>query len=488
MSLTSYIAEQKSLNERTPIPPTMPSVVLSDEQNNVIDILNCQLLSLEDPSVSPPKSIIIQGRAGSGKSTLIQAMTYTITKILGNEGFKLMAPTGAAAVNVNGATIHSALHIYVEKSERPLGAEALSAFQTEMKECHFIIIDEMSMVGCSLLKKIDGRCREAKPNASTKPFGGMFLYLFGDIKQLPPVLDRPIYGQSFRGTIFDQGQLLWKSIEKVVILKCCHRQDSSQERFRQILDRISEGDIRVDDWKTLLERTKTNIPPTEIQLFQNSLHIYSTNLEAFNYNMSQLSKLDAAVAIIPAQNNCLEAANADHEAAQGLEQKLYFCIGARVMLRSNLWIDQGLVNGSIGTITDIVYAPGKSPPSDPPITVLVKFDHYDGPSLNGSIPIPTITKSWKNKEKTLTRSQFPLSLAWAVTIHKSQGLTLDKVVVSLGDRELALGITYVALSRVRHFEDIMFDPGFNFSRLDNIKKCKLLVQRLNEESRLKKLM
>lgn len=105
--------------------------------------------------------------------------------------------------------------------------------------------------------------------------------------------------------------------------------------------------------------------------------------------------------------------------------------------------------------------------------------------MNGLVPIPPMTRSWKSGQTSCSRTQFPLSLAWAVTIHKSQGLTLDKVIVDIGDKELAAGCTYVALSRCKTLEDLVFDRGFDFIRLQNIKKMKVLQSRITEEARLK---
>lgn len=194
--------------------------------------------------------------------------------------------------------------------------------------------------------------------------------------------------------------------------------------------------------------------------------------------------MNQPVARIPSQNNCLEAAK---DMAQGLEKTLYICKGSRVMLRTNLWTDTGLVNGALGTIVDIVYSPGKSPPEVQPMFVCVHFDSYSGPMVNNVVPIAPVTRCWKVNNKSCSRSQFPVTLAWAVTIHKAQGnqgLTLPKVVIDISKKELAPGCTYVALSRVKMLKDIVFDPGFNYDRLTRIREMKLLILRVEEEQRL----
>jgi len=207
------------------------------------------------PSPSSPPMMIIQGKAGSGKSTIIKAMCAKSNRELGPNSFRLMAPTGAAAVNVGGCTIHSALHLGIDKAYRKMGDENVGRFQEDMASCHFIIIDAMSMVGCTLLKKIDLRCLEAKPKISNLPFGGMTLFLLGDIKQYPPVLDRPVYGTGFSGMLAllaDQGQLLFRDISRCVILSASYRQGGGDQAiFRDILDRLSMGK------STLKENVKT---------------------------------------------------------------------------------------------------------------------------------------------------------------------------------------------------------------------------------------
>ena len=139
----------------------------------------------------------MQRKAGSGKSTLIHHIVKILNQKFGIDSYALMAPTGAAAININGTTIHSKLSISIDPQLNILGFEGEKRIQETLRNCRFLIINEMSMVGCRLLKKIDLRCRTAKPAFQNMSFGGMFVYLFGDIKQLPPVNDRPLYRDLF---------------------------------------------------------------------------------------------------------------------------------------------------------------------------------------------------------------------------------------------------------------------------------------------------
>ena len=137
---------------------------------------------------------------------------------------------------------------------------------------------------------------------------------------------------------------------------------------------------------------------------------------------------------------------------------LYLAKGARVMLTMNIWANVGLCNGALGTVKNFVYAEGQVPPTLP-ISVLVQFDEGCGPSLCTSIPrcvpVSPITVTSESLAGKCERQQLPLKIAWAITIHKSQGLTLKKAWVDLGDSEKSLGMTYVALSRVKKLQDFV---------------------------------
>ncbi len=122
------------------------------------------------------------------------------------------------------------------------------------------------------------------------------------------------------------------------------------------------------------------------------------------------------------------ASKASSDDAGGLEAVVYIAHGARVMLTANLWTEVGLVNGTLGTVTDICYESGQGPPSLP-IALTIKFDSYSGPTLDGAVPIIPLRRTWFSTTNSCSRLQLPLKLAWAITIHKSQSLTLEKVVI-----------------------------------------------------------
>ena len=146
----------------------------------------------------------------------------------------------------------------------------------------------------------------------------------------------------------------------------------------------------------------------------------------------------------------------------GLEPVVFLAKGARVMLTMNLWSSVGLCNGATGTVVDIIYQNNHQPP-DLPIAVLVEFENYRGPVFNVNqplcIPICPITVASQTEIGFHERQQLPLRLAWALTIHKSQGLTLPKAWIDIGKSERTAGVSYVAISRVRSLASCVIEPN-----------------------------
>lgn len=152
------------------------------------------------------------------------------------------------------------------------------------------------------------------------------------------------------------------------------------------------------------------------------------------------------------------------EAFLGLAKHLKLSVNARVMLQTNLWVAGGLNNGSSGTVRYIVYAPDRRPPSLP-LFILVEFDNYQGSYLiRNLLPIVPISRSWNDGNVTRCHQQFPLPLAYFMTIHKSQGLTLPRIKIDISKQEKAIGLTYVAMSRVRNLSDFVFLKSYNRDR------------------------
>ena len=137
----------------------------------------------------------------------------------------------------------------------------------------------------------------------------------------------------------------------------------------------------------------------------------------------------------------------------------------------------------MGTVEAICYL--RDIPPHLPVAVMVRFDHYTGPTMHdGTVPITPMRRNWSSSGGQCSRLQLPLKLAWAVTIHKSQGLTLDKVVIDVGKKEFSCGLTFVACSRVRKMTDILFTPPFPLQRLTSIANSQRLCERKEDHQLL----
>ena len=159
------------------------------------------------------------------------------------------------------------------------------------------------------------------------------------------------------------------------------------------------------------------------------------------------------------------------------------------MLRHNLWTEAGLVNGALGTVQDIIYKPGTRP-GTLPAAVLVKFDQYTGPSclsnVDNVVPICSRKAEWFVKGLSRSRTQLPLNLSWSMTIHKSQGSTLDKAVIDVGKSEKCAGLANVALSRVKTLKGLALVTR-PMDRYTTKIKTALMALRIKEESRMNKI-
>ncbi|KAK3917402.1 ATP-dependent DNA helicase [Frankliniella fusca] len=227
-----------------------------------------------------------------------------------------------------------------------------------------------------------------------------------------------------------------------------------------------------------------------IRLFPMKVAVEETNKEILSRLRCKITNNPVPIARIKGRHNCSSAAVAPAKDADGLEPELYLAKGAKVMMKKNLWTDMGLVNGAIGEVVDIVFEDGKFYPNDSPSVILCKFPQYKGPTLTingvcGLIPISPSSKMWSSKNgKSLSRVQFPLTLAYACSIHKSQGLTLQQAVVDIGSmREMFVGLSYVALSRCTTLEGILLVP-FSFNRFQKINKSSALQARLLAEEEI----
>lgn len=222
--------------------------------------------------------------------------------------------------------------------------------------------------------------------------------------------------------------------------------------------------------------------------FKDSTRLFCTRASVKEHNLQALTDLKRPIALIKSIHNNKAAEKATSDEASGIERSSALAIGAKVMLRCNLSIDLGLVNGTIGEVHNILYSPENK---DLPAVVICVFPQYNGPpflaEVPHSFPVTPVQRTWTNDGSTfLSRTGLPLTLAFAITVHKSQGLTLPKAVIDLGEHEITPGLSFVALSRVRNLTDLLLAP-FDYSRLSKLHDLPQLIDRKQEEERLQSL-
>ena len=267
-------------------------------------------------------------------------------------------------------------------------------------------------------------------------------YCFGDFGQLPPVMDLPLYTTVSQTALSDLGSSAYQLFDRAIVLdQVMHQsgEDDDHVGFRNILLCMRDGEMTEED---LMKQTPVQVQ--DLAPFCNALHLYPTIEAVAEHNVTKLRASGQPIATVKAIHTGPNASKASPDDAAGLDPVVCIAHGARVMLTSNLWTGVGLVNRAMGTVIAICYKSGQAPPNLP-VSIMVRFDPYLGPTLpDGTVPITPIRHTWSASSYNCSRLQLPLKLAWAVTIHKAQGLTLDKVVIDVGKKEFACGLTFVA--------------------------------------------
>jgi ATP-dependent DNA helicase PIF1 len=260
-----------------------------------------------------------------------------------------------------------------------------------------LIIDEKSIIDLKTLSLIDSRLQAVMPNTAYRLFRGINVLLCGDFFQLPPVSRRALYSQQNTNVDTIKGQQLYRSFNRTVRLTQVMRQQGEDEtsiRFRAALGELREGKLSKESWELLCTCIANQLSPLEVSGFDTALRLYFTKAEVYEQNNKGLTAQNMPIKIVTAVNQGRNAHKATEEEADNLQNEIYICIGARIMLSSNLWIEIGLVNGSMGIITDITWARDQDPFTSLPLAILVEFDGYIGPEFPGcnSGVVPVFTE------------------------------------------------------------------------------------------------
>lgn len=362
-----------------------------------------------------------------------------------------------------------------------------------------IVIDEMSMIGRSMLRSIDLRLRELRPG-SNEPFGGFNIVFLGDFGQLPPVMDKVMFEQKNEGPpLSKEGRQSFLSINKAIILTRVERiqgNDDEQTYFREMLLRFRNGEVTCQDVQRLNERHHSFLSQDEKNHFVDATFLVSTKDEENDYNRNKLQENPNPLYVFEAVHSPPSAKKGTTEQAMGLRPCVSLKVDAKVMLRSNQWVAAGLTNGSMGTVHGFLFNPQETYATKSlPVAVCVHFPGYRGPAWDPNhpkvVPIIPITNKWMHQTHFHSRTQIPLSLAHATTIHKSQGWTLERVKVDIGKNEMCSGISFVALSRAKSLKGIMIFPQktthITLERIEKINAPKNQAKRKKIDAHMTKL-
>jgi ATP-dependent exoDNAse (exonuclease V) alpha subunit/ribonuclease D len=401
------------------------------------------------------QNIFLTGKAGTGKTTFLKYLQENSVK-----NIVVAAPTGVAAINARGVTLHSLFQLpfgiilpdlnSVQSMDGKFESHPLLSkihYSREkldlLRSMELLVIDEASMVASYIVDAIDTILRFVRRKPYL-PFGGVQLLLIGDLYQLPPVVkkeDWEILQSFYSSAFFFDSLILRHNIPVIIELKEIFRQ--KDDKFIEILNGIRNNNISEENFRLLNLRLQRNFIPNDTEGY---ITLTTHNYQSAEINKGKLNNIQARTHTFYAE---IDGEFPEHTFPA--EEELKLKSGAQVMFLKNDLEEKKYFNGKIGIITRV---------DDGSIKVKCKddFDEIEVKKCewqNISYKINSETR--EIKEEILGRFiQYPLRLAWAITIHKSQGLTFDKVVID-AERAFAIGQVYVALSRCTSLEGLILN-------------------------------
>ncbi len=399
------------------------------------------------------RSLFLTGKAGSGKTTFLHAI-----KAEGMKQLVVVAPTGVAAINAGGMTIHSFFQL-------PFGLHIPGASRTEQNRSHrvarqkirlirsldLLVIDEISMVRADMLDAIDQVLRTYRE--VNLPFGGVQLLMIGDLHQLPPVVkheDWALLKEHYATPYFFSSQALHETDYVSIELKHIYRQ--SDQSFIDLLNRVRDNKLDDDVLNQLNSRYVPNFRPSTREAY---ITLTATNAVAQLINAENLARLKGPAQVFNA------IIDGDFPpSAYPTEERFECKVEAQVMfVKNDIETEKRFFNGKIGQITrfddDVIYVRCPDDSSD------IAVEMVEWQNVKYSLDETT----QEIKEEVLgTFAQYPLKLAWAITIHKSQGLTFERAIID-AQAAFAHGQVYVALSRCKSFDGIVLRSRLTMSSI-----------------------
>lgn len=378
-------------------------------------------------------NIFITGEAGTGKSMFLKLLCNKLKEQ--HKHYVVLAPTGVAALNVNGCTIHSFFKFGIHNI-RPYILEKKKELFKNLK---VVIIDEVSMLRADLLDYIDEALQLNK--GSSLPFGGCQVIFIGDLSQLPPVTmdaEKILFSVIYNSPYFLSARVINDAKLKMIKFTKIYRQ-KGDSTFIEMLNQIRCGRVSYDTLNKLNSKVGYNHNKDK-----NNILITTTNKAVQNYNSKMLNILQGEAKHYKA---VCEGIKNEDLVKYGVESEIILKNDAKIMFLNNDY-ENGWVNGSLGKVKDMYDN-----------QIVAELDNGNTVKVN-RIEIDINDYKWDDKdkevivEKQATIQQLPIKLAYASTIHKVQGMTFDKINLDLGWGAFAPGQLYVALSRATSLNGI----------------------------------